>query len=181
MIKKIFIVNDLHFILYYRIKPVSLRVMCVCVCVYPNILQPVCGIYGRVPVKFVYGGVDHLLQLAQRLPHHMDVGNLQEYQLCIGIETFALVATIFSLEKENKREDNVSHCYAEAFRSIYKIYISVDLCSQIYAFHLYRITTSQFNGTEDISLSLSLPCWCQRHCSALHRIWSACVTARWRP
>lgn len=80
-----------------------------CVCVYPNILQPVCGIYGRVPVKFVYGGVDHLLQLAQRLPHHMDVGNLQEYQLCIGIETLALIATIFSLEQENKWEDNVSH------------------------------------------------------------------------
>lgn len=77
--------------------------MCVCACFYPDILQPVCGIYARVPVKFVYGRVDHLLQLAQRLSHHMDVGNLQEIQLCVGIKTFTLIATVFSLER--KRQD----------------------------------------------------------------------------
>lgn len=46
--------------------------------VYPDILQPASGIYGRVPVRFINGGVDHILQLAQRLPHHMDVRNFQE-------------------------------------------------------------------------------------------------------
>lgn len=55
-----------------------------------------------MPAEFIYGGVDHLLQLSQRLSHHMDVGNLQEIQLRVGIETFTLIAPIFSLERKSK-------------------------------------------------------------------------------
>jgi hypothetical protein len=52
---------------------------------------------GGVPGRLVDGGVHHLFQFPQRLPHHVDVGDLQEAQLNVRVEALALVAAIFGL------------------------------------------------------------------------------------
>lgn len=64
---------------------------------YPNVLQPVSLIDGRMPVGFINGGIKHVLQLPLRVPDHMDVGDLQEDQLSVGIETFTFKPSVFSL------------------------------------------------------------------------------------
>lgn len=65
--------------------------------VYPNVLQPVCGIYGRMPALVIDGGVNHLFQLTQGLSHNVNVRDLQEIQLYVGIEILILITSIFSL------------------------------------------------------------------------------------
>lgn len=52
---------------------------------------------GRVPGGLVDGGVDHLLEFPQGLPHHMDVRDLQEAQLHVGVKALALISAIFGL------------------------------------------------------------------------------------
>lgn len=64
-----------------------------------DVLQPVGLVNGRVPRGLVDGGVDHLLEFPQRVPHHMDVGDLQEAQLHVGVEALALVSAIFGLRR----------------------------------------------------------------------------------
>ena len=65
---------------------------------HPNVLKPVGSIHGWEPVCLVDGWVHHFLQLPQRLAHHVDVGDLQEVQLHVGVETLTLIATIFGLQ-----------------------------------------------------------------------------------
>lgn len=72
---------------------------------YPNVLQPVCGIDGWMPALFIDGGVNHLFQLTQRLSYNVNVRDLQEIQLYVGIEILILITSIFGLwsgTEENK-------------------------------------------------------------------------------
>lgn len=65
---------------------------------YQDVLQPVRLVDGRVPVGLVNGGIQHVLHLPQRLSYHMDVGDLQEVHLHVGVETLTFKAPVFSLE-----------------------------------------------------------------------------------
>lgn len=56
-----------------------------------NVLEPVSGLQVGEPMGVLDIGVDHILQLAQRLPHHVDVVNVQEHQLSVLIRVFAFV------------------------------------------------------------------------------------------
>lgn len=67
------------------------------VVIYSYVLQPVGLVDSRVPVGFIYGGINHILHLPQRLPHHMDVRNFQEVKLHVGVETFTLIPSILGL------------------------------------------------------------------------------------
>lgn len=79
--------------------------MCVFMCeAYPYVLQPVCLVYIRVPVGFIYGGINHILHLPQRLPHHVDVGDFQEVQLHIGIEALTFKPSVLPLDQVDCRE-----------------------------------------------------------------------------
>lgn len=46
-------------------------------------------------------GIDHVLQLAQRLPHHVDVVDVQEKQLSVLIRILTLVSATFHLNETN--------------------------------------------------------------------------------
>lgn len=91
-------------------------VACVCV-VYPYVLQPVRLVDKGVPVSFVYGRINDILHLPERLPHHMNVWDFQEVQLYIGVETLAFIPSILSLHvmeaaearaEESKRKREIS-------------------------------------------------------------------------
>lgn len=64
---------------------------------HPDVLQPVRLVDSRVPVGLVDGGVNHVLHLPQRLPHDVDVGDLQEVQLHVWVDALALVPSILCL------------------------------------------------------------------------------------
>lgn len=66
---------------------------------HPYVLQPVRLVNIRVPVGFIYGRINHVLHLPQRLPHHMDVGDFQEVQLHVGIETLTFIPSILRLDE----------------------------------------------------------------------------------
>lgn len=71
-------------------------IACCCV-VYPYVLKPVCLVNSGVPVGFIYGGINHILHLPQRLPHHMNVGDFQEVQFHIWVETLTFIPSILCL------------------------------------------------------------------------------------
>lgn len=48
-------------------------------------------------------GVDHVLQLAERLSHHVDVVNIQEHQLSVLIGILAFITTPFHLKKKQNK------------------------------------------------------------------------------
>lgn len=56
-----------------------------------NVLEPVSWLQVGEPMGVLDVGVHHILQLAQRLPHHVDVVNVQEHQLSILICVFTFV------------------------------------------------------------------------------------------
>lgn len=62
-------------------------------------LKPVSGLQIGEPVGVLNVGVDHVLQLAERLSHHVDVVNVQEHQLSVLIGVFTFVTTPFHLRK----------------------------------------------------------------------------------
>lgn len=64
-----------------------------------NVLEPVSGLQVGEPMGVLDVGVHHILQLAQRLPHHVDVVNVQEHQLSILICVFAFVAAPLHLNR----------------------------------------------------------------------------------
>lgn len=77
---------------------ISSSSLCVVVCViYPDVLKPVRLVNSRVPVGFIYGGINHVLHLPQRLPHHMDVGDFQEVQLHVWVETLIFIPSVLCL------------------------------------------------------------------------------------
>lgn len=51
-------------------------------------------------MSFIYCGVNDLLHLSQRLPHDVDVGDIQEVQLHVGVEGFTFVPSILCLHEE---------------------------------------------------------------------------------
>lgn len=64
-----------------------------------DMLKPVSGLQIGEPAGILNVGVDHVLQLAERLSHHVDVVNVQENQLSILIGVFTFVTTPFHLRK----------------------------------------------------------------------------------
>lgn len=48
-----------------------------------HMLQPVSGLQAGQPVRLLHVGVDDVLELLQRLPHDMDVLDVQEDELCV--------------------------------------------------------------------------------------------------
>lgn len=50
-----------------------------------------------MPALFIDCGVNHLFQLTQRLSYNVNVRDLQEIQLHVGIEVLILITSIFSL------------------------------------------------------------------------------------
>lgn len=65
-----------------------------------DVLKPVSGLQIGEPVGVLNIGVDHILQLAERLSHHMDIVNIHEDQLSILICIFTFIPSSFHL-KEN--------------------------------------------------------------------------------
>lgn len=51
-------------------------------------------------MSFIYGGVNNIFHLPQRLPHDVDVGDFQEVQLHVGVEGLAFKPSILCLHKE---------------------------------------------------------------------------------
>lgn len=58
---------------------------------YFDMFQPVCGLQTRQPVGLLHVRVDNVFELLQRLPHHVDVLDVQEHQLCVLV-LIALIA-----------------------------------------------------------------------------------------
>lgn len=71
---------------------------------YTDVLQPVCLVNRWVPARFIYGGVNYIFHLPQRLPHNVDVGDFQEVQLHVGVEGLTFVSSILCLHKERTEE-----------------------------------------------------------------------------
>lgn len=67
-----------------------------------DVLKPVSGLQIGEPVGVLDVGVDHVLQLAEGLSHHVDVVNIQEHQLSVLIRILTFITTPFHL-KENKQ------------------------------------------------------------------------------
>lgn len=57
-----------------------------------------CLVNSWVPVRFIYGGVNHIFHLPQRLPHYVDVGDFKEIHLYIWVETLTFKPPIFCLQ-----------------------------------------------------------------------------------
>lgn len=72
-----------------------------------DVLEPMSGLQIGEPVGVLNVGVDHVLQLAKRLPHHVDVVNIQEHQLCVLIGILTFITTSFHLKKKKKKKDSV--------------------------------------------------------------------------
>lgn len=70
-------------------------------------LKPMSGLQIGEPVGVLNVGVDHVLQLAERLSHHVDVVNVQENQLSILIGVFTFVTTPFHLEEKSDHKISI--------------------------------------------------------------------------
>ena len=68
-----------------------------------DVLKPVCGLQIGEPVGVLDVGVDHILQLAEWLSHHMDVVNIQEHQLSILIGILTFITTTLHLKKKKQK------------------------------------------------------------------------------
>ena len=53
---------------------------------------------------FIYGGVNHVLHLPQGLPHHVDVGDLQEVQLDVRVEALTFKPSVLCLHASEASE-----------------------------------------------------------------------------
>lgn len=62
-----------------------------------DVLKPMSGLQIGEPVGVLDIGVDNFLQLAERLPHHVDIVNIQENQLSVLIGILAFISTPFHL------------------------------------------------------------------------------------
>lgn len=58
-----------------------------------------------MPVSFIYGGVNNVFHLPQRLPHDVDVGDIQKVQLHIWVEGLTFVPSILGLYEEWSSEE----------------------------------------------------------------------------
>ena len=61
-----------------------------------NVLQPVGGLQAGQPMGLLDVGVDDIFELLQGLPHHVDVVDVQEDELCVLV-LIAFVAASCSL------------------------------------------------------------------------------------
>lgn len=68
-------------------------------------------------MSFIYGGVNDVFHLPQRLPHDVDVGDIQEVQLHIGVEGLTFVPSVLCLhekwtsEEEEEIAEEEGHFY----------------------------------------------------------------------
>lgn len=107
------LVNDFNILFLYFMTVLSVLAVVIAVVLmfiifyvsYTYVLQPVCLVDRRVPVSFIYGGVNNVFHLPQRLPHDVDVGDIQEVQLHIGVEGLTFVPSIFCLHEEWTSEE----------------------------------------------------------------------------
>lgn len=64
---------------------------------HPYILQPVRPVHTGEPPCLINGRVRDLLQFAQGLSHHVDVVDLQEHELRVGVSAFTFVPSALGL------------------------------------------------------------------------------------
>lgn len=109
-----------------------------------DVLKPMSGLKIGEPVGVLNVRVNHVLQLAEWLSHHVDVVNIQEHQLSILISILTFITTSFHLKKTSGDQEKI--CLRSTLHRSAKSKAQLALeCCTVTDYNLYSPCTQNFH------------------------------------